>query len=163
MDQFQRALALMDATPTVLQSLLRSIGPDQMATKPSESGWSVSDVLDHLLYVETAVIPVRIHAMLEQDNPTFAAGAPAPAPSDPDAVLQHWLAARAENLAYLRALSPAQFDRTGQHPRLGTINVREHVIEWAYHDLDHLRQIMDCLQVDLYSHIGVFTALYPRA
>jgi hypothetical protein len=36
----------------------------------------------------------------------------------------------------------------------------DHVAEWAYHDLDHLRQILSVLSADLYPHIGPFQALY---
>lgn len=50
--------------------------------------------------------------------------------------------AREAILRYLRALTPEQLQRTGRHPRYGAIQVREHVVEWAYHDLDHLRQIL---------------------
>ena len=44
----------------------------------------------------------------------------------------------------------------------GPISVREHVVEWADHDLDHLRQILGALQSGLYPDIGAFQALYPK-
>jgi hypothetical protein len=46
------------------------------------------------------------------------------------------------------------------HPRFGDISVDTYVAEWAYHDLDHLRQILSVLSADLYPHIGPFQALY---
>ena len=43
---------------------------------------------------------------------------------------------------------------------IGTKTVDTYVAEWAYHDLDHLRQILSVLATDLYPHIGPFQALY---
>ena len=50
----------------------------------------------------------------------------------------------------------------GRHPRWGAISVREHATEWAYHDLDHLRQLLELFQSELHGGIGVFQGLYPR-
>ena len=44
--------------------------------------------------------------------------------------------------------------------RFGEITVDTYVAEWAYHDLDHLRQILSVLAADLYPHIGPFQELY---
>ena len=152
----------MAATPALLQSIVDATSPESLEWKPSDEAWSTRDVLAHLLYVETAVIGERIRRMVEEENPPLGA---APRPTSPENTLrlvQSWLAAREANLRYLGALTPDQLDRTGRHPRYGPISVREHVVEWAYHDLDHLRQILAALQSGLYPDIGPFQALYPK-
>lgn len=76
-------------------------------------------------------------------------------------MLAAWRAAREANLAFLRTLTPAQLARGGEHPRYGHITAREHITEWAYHDLEHLRQLQATLEARLYPAIGGFRALYP--
>ena len=58
-------------------------------------------------------------------------------------LLEMFARLRAENLAELRALglSPAGFERTGLHPELGVITLRQLLATWVVHDLDHLGQI----------------------
>jgi hypothetical protein len=75
-----------------------------------------------------------------------------------------WADARAENLAWLRQLTPEQRERIAKHPRFGEVSVETYVAEWAYHDLDHLRQILSVLATELYANIGPFQVLYepPR-
>ena len=71
-----------------------------------------------------------------------------------------WADARAANLVWLRHLTPEQRSHVVKHPRYGEVSVDTYVAEWAYHDLDHLRQILAVLATDLYPHIGPFQALY---
>jgi hypothetical protein len=81
-------------------------------------------------------------------------------PVSPEETLRAWRDARAENLAFLRALTPARLDQGGVHKRYGRISAREHIVEWAYHDLDHLRQLQATIEARLYPAIGGFRALY---
>ena len=71
-----------------------------------------------------------------------------------------WADARAANLEWLRRLTLEQRNHVVLHPRYGEISVETYVAEWAYHDLDHLRQILSVLSADLYPHIGPFQSLY---
>ena len=73
-----------------------------------------------------------------------------------------WADARHANLEWLRKLTPEQRSHVMIHPRYGEISVDTYVAEWAYHDLDHLRQILSVLSADLYPHIGPFQTLYTR-
>lgn len=82
-------------------------------------------------------------------------------PPDPVEVsLERWRALRRETLAWLASLDRSQLGRIGIHRRYGRISVEEHVAEWAYHDLEHLRQIAAAVEADLYPGIGGWRALY---
>lgn len=150
MTAYEQALDLMESTPTVLGAIVAAVSPAALERRPSEDAWSTRQVLAHLLHVETRVIGERIRQMLREDNPLLGPVPPQEAPDDPRAILDEWRAARAENLRLLRGLTSEQLARTGSHPRYGRVTVREHAVEWAYHDLDHLRQIL-----------AAFQALYP--
>jgi uncharacterized ferritin-like protein (DUF455 family) len=162
-DSFTRALDILAATPVTLEAIVQIVPPNELRRRPQAATWSVWDVLNHLLHVETAVINKRIHVMVEQTNPHLP-----PAPQTPDfpdslpELLVQWKQARTDNLTFLRLLTPEQLQRTGKHQRYGDISVHQHVVEWAYHDLDHLHQILTLHQIFLYEHIGPFQALYPQ-
>ena len=52
-------------------------------------------------------------------------------------------AARRENLDKLRnlRLQPVDLNRTGMHPALGRVTVRQLLAGWVVHDLTHLAQL----------------------
>ncbi len=161
MDTYREALDLMAATPAALQAVV-TLPAETLERKPGPESWSIQEVMKHMLHVETAVIGERVRLMLREHEPLLQPAPPSSQPESAREMLTKWLKARAENLALLRTLTPEQLGRTGRHPRYGTVAVREHVVEWAYHDLDHLRQILAALQVELYPDIGVFQSLYPK-
>lgn len=162
-DAYPLALGVLASTPAALAALLDPLAPSGWTWSPAPGEWSPREVMAHLLHVETAVIPVRVRQMLEADGTPFARpeapGASAQA-ATPAEMLSAWQSARAENLAFLRTLTPEQLARTGEHSRYGRISAHEHIIEWAYHDIEHLRQLYAILEARLYPSIGGFRALY---
>lgn len=162
MSTYDLALDILATTPTLLGAALGAVPQGEFEARPSPDAWSIQQVLGHFLQAESGVIAERIRRMAAGDNPTFSSAPPLAVPAEPAALLEAWLAARDDSLKMLRLLAAEQLARTGQHPRYGQISVREHVIEWAYHDLDHQRQILGVLQSVLYPEIGAFQALYPK-
>ncbi|HET9111859.1 MAG TPA: DinB family protein, partial [Ktedonobacterales bacterium] len=138
---YELTLGVLASTPAMLDALLQPLPPAVWARSPAAGEWSPREVLAHLLQVETAVIPVRVRRMLAEDGASLTSPEPpsASAPSTPPSPLEMlatWRSARVDNLAFLRTLTPEQLAQTGQHPRFGRISAREHIIEWAYHDLE---------------------------
>lgn len=161
MDTYQQALNVMSATPALLRAILAATPSEVLTQPPAPDSWSPLRVLGHLLYIENVIIGARVRLMLEEDDPVFPPGPPESEARGAEAILADLVAAREENLAFLRTLTPEQLGRTGRHNRYGSISIREHVVEWAYHDLDHVRQLMAALQTQLYPDIGGFKAIYP--
>jgi hypothetical protein len=156
-DDYAQALAVLSGTPPTLGALVAALPPDVLRRRPSPDSWSPLEVLDHVNHVDE-VIGARIRRMLQEERPLLGpASPPGPSANDPATALASWRAARTLDLEWLRGLTEEQLRRVGTHSRYGELTVREHVIEWAYHDLDHLRQI----QAGLYPAIGPFRALYP--
>lgn len=159
-DPYALALATLAATPAALDALLERLPDDLWEWSPAPDEWSAHQILTHLLHIETAVIPVRVRQMIERDGaPLTPGGEPAVAPP-PAETLRAWRHARERNLAFLRGLTPEQLARSGEHPEYGRISAREHIIEWAYHDLEHLRQLQATVEARLYPDIGAFRRLY---
>jgi hypothetical protein len=159
-DTYALALGVLASTPASLFSLLDSLPPGVWAWSPAPEEWTPREVLAHMLRIETAVIPARVRAMVETDGVAFSSAPAAETSATPAEMLAAWRAARAENLAFLRALTPEQLAHSGQHPTYGRITAREHIVEWAYHDLEHVRQLQATLEARFYPAIGGFRALY---
>jgi hypothetical protein len=159
---FERALRVLASTPAVLTTLV-SISEENGASDRDNSAeaWSPRQVLAHLLVVERYINPPRLHRLAEEDGLIIEQTA---APSEPrgdiESLLHEWAEERANNLAWLRTLAPQARAHVSLHPRHGRITLHEHVTEWAYHDLDHLRQMLGALGADLYPHIGNWQTLY---
>ncbi|MHB8398115.1 MAG: DUF488 family protein, N3 subclade [Candidatus Limnocylindrales bacterium] len=160
-DREPTALATMRATLTVLDALVRSAPADFLERRPAPDEWSPREVLGHLLYVER-LLRERTATMVADDQDTpMPKGAPAPPPAAPSTSLAEWQQERGETLAWLPTLGPAELERATASPRFGRITAREQIDEWAYHDLDHLRQLLAAIESDLYPRIGGYRRLYP--
>ncbi|MGI9146535.1 MAG: DinB family protein [Chloroflexota bacterium] len=158
---FERALDVLAGTPSVLSAIVSSLPRSAQDEHPSEGAWSPREVLGHLLHAETIALGPRVLRASQENNVRFEAlSAPPPPPGEPRQMSNDWADARSANLAWLRKLTPEQRAHVVHHARFGRINVDTYVAEWAYHDLDHLRQILSVLAADLYPHIGPFQALY---
>lgn len=163
---FGRALDILAGTPAVLSAIVSHLPRTAVDERPAEGAWSPREVLAHLLHAETQVMGPRVRQASEQaalridPNATPAAAAP----GEPRQMSNDWADARAANLVWLRKLTPEQRAHVVHHPRFGEFSVETYVAEWAYHDLDHVRQILSVLAADLYPHIGPFQELYtpPR-
>ena len=158
---YERALDIMAVTPNVLRAIVDGLPEEALRREPAEGAWSAYQVLAHMLNGERHGIAPRVELMIAEQDPELPPSVQSEAPESTKAIVEAWVAAREANLTRYRALTPAQLGRTGRHARFGRVTVREHLVEWAYHDLDHLRQLLATLQAELYPDIPVFHGLYP--
>jgi hypothetical protein len=90
--------------------------------------------------------------MLEVDEPAYSGGEPDRwaedrqyLRNDAGEALAAFRRRRAESLAFLRHLRPADWDRRGVHPTRGRLTMRDFVGLMAGHDDDHLDQLTRAL------------------
>lgn len=160
-DALAEALQLMASTPRAIGALVRATPADVLERRPTAEEWSPREVLAHLLHVE-GLLRARLETIAAgPDGRPMPAGNLAPEPGPPARSLAAWRRRRGANLRWLRSLDAAQLDRSAVHRRWGSISVREHIVEWSYHDLDHLRQLLASLEAELYPSIGGWHGLYP--
>ncbi|HEV7664820.1 MAG TPA: DinB family protein [Chloroflexota bacterium] len=160
------ALALIARTPAVLRALLADL-PTSIIEAPNDEGWSVKDIVGHLVDVEDIGFVERISRMLAETRPLIASIDP-PARLDAGGYRRRGLAdlldtlerERALHAPWLMGLQPAQLARVGQHDSVGEISVGHVVHQWAAHDLTHLRQIALQLQSHLAPLMGRTRAFY---
>ena len=135
-------------TPKVLRALLADIDDAWTDTPDVEGGWRPRDVVGHLISAELNNYLARAERILESGTAvpfdTFDrfqhVGRDVGASLDE--LLDRFEQLRGENLRRLAELvTEADLDRTGMHPVLGEVTVRQLLSTWAVHDLDHTAQV----------------------
>jgi hypothetical protein len=63
-------------------------------------------------------------------------------------LLDEFSAVRNASVRFVEQLSAQDLERTGVHPRIGIISLRELLHEWLYHDLNHVKQVKGLLRED---------------
>ena len=160
-------LEILATTPQKLKLETSTLSRREMITRPAANKWSVQEVMAHLADVEEFGMRARVAAMIEQDKPTL--------PSfdqearlaqlkyntiDPMRSLGSLTLQRRANVKWLRKLRPAQLKRQGIHQTVGEISVEELITEWAFHDLGHLKQILEAKRYALFPRMGNMRAFY---
>lgn len=160
------ALAALGRTPAVLRALLQPLPEAWHDADDGTGTWSSRQVVAHLLDGERTDWAVRARLILAHgESRPFA-------PYDRDAsiatagphalgdLLDGFEEARAENVAWLHGadLSVADLDRTGLHPDLGRVTLRQLLATWVAHDHAHVLQIARTLARQSRHEVGPWAA-----
>ena len=139
------AIALMEKTPQLLETMLGGVAPDVLRWKPAPDRWSISEVLSHFADSED-ILAERVRRFVLEDTPILKEYQPSsdglPA-GNPREYLSRFAFTRRELIQFLRTLPPDIGARTAQHSKLGLITLEQMLNEWASHDLGHIRQIAE--------------------
>jgi len=154
------AIALMRQTAVALSPLIDAFPEARLGERPVPAEWSAAEILRHMVVVED-LLARRVDAMVASDSVPHGGG-PADQAEEPDAreLLARWVAARGRTLERLARLTPEDLRHGAELRHWGHVSVEEQVCEWAYHDLEHLRQLLANLEAFAYPSIGGFTGLY---
>ena len=143
------AAEILERTPVLLDAWLVGLSADWLSSREGEGTWSALEVVAHLTHNEETDWMTRLELVLqsgeEQPFETYEReGFRTRFPDWPlERLLPRFSAARRENLERLLELRlrPVDLNRTGMHPELGRVTVRQLLAGWAVHDLTHLAQI----------------------
>ena len=160
------AMAFLMRTPTTLDALLRGLPAWWTSANEGENTWSAFDVVGHLIHGEDTDWIPRVKIILEHDEgrtfETFNREAQfeTSQPATLDARLDRFAALRRQNLRALAdlRLSDTDLDRTGRHPALGVVTMRQLLATWVAHDLDHVMQISRVLGRQYGDEVGPWRA-----
>ncbi|MEO6941059.1 MAG: DinB family protein [Candidatus Kapaibacterium sp.] len=117
-------------------------------------GWSINEMLGHLIDSDAFIWGPRIDRIIREENPTFEA-------IDEDVLIREhrWQEApigeiiakmmrvRWNTAVMLSALPKEYFDRVGVHPTLGELKVRSIVRMLVDHDTHHIAEIAKLLDL----------------
>lgn len=161
-----RAHALLSPTPGILSAWLSGLSSDVVMANEGPDTWSPFDIVGHLIHGEKTDWMPRVMLILERG----ADGEFAPfdrhaqfndtAGRSLDDLLDEFARLRRQNLEALAALDlqPADLDRTGRHPALGIVTLKQLLATWVVHDYDHLMQISRVIGSQWASDVGPWRA-----
>jgi DinB family protein len=160
-------LEILTSTPEKLRGEIATMSPKGMKTRPAPDKWSVQEILAHLDDVEEHGMRARVAAIIEQDDPVLIPFDQEKRVvemrynrKDPRRTLASFAGQRQANVRWLRTLKPAQLKRKGIHQTVGEVTAGEMIYEWAFHDLGHLRQILEVKRYSIWPRIGNMRAFY---
>ena len=154
-DQFdlEEAFEALEAIPGTLRAFLASRPEVALDYSEDAEAWSPRKVLVHFIHNEQTNWLPRMRVILSDDEAkTFASFNQMPEQDElPELgtgqLLDQFAQLREANILEMRGfeIGPEDLDREGEHPALGTVNLKQLSSTWVVHDLNHLHQIAKSL------------------
>lgn len=160
--KLEAAEAILVRTPPVLRRLLDGMPDSFVQANYGPDTWSPHEVLGHLIHGEKTDWMPRIRLIMQAGE-----GVPFE-PFDRNGhielcretttlkLLDLFESLRVANLAELHSmcLEPADCDRRGRHPALGSVTLSQLLATWAVHDLNHISQVCKGIAFQLRNEVG---------
>lgn len=153
--------ALLRVMPAVLQRELDALPAELTRFRPAPGEWSINEVIGHIIEAEQHGFAGRIQQILAEEQhicQTWDPNQVAEARGDTDkAVAELWqtfAALREKSVTLVLTLQPEQLARSGQHPSVGELSIRDLLYEWVYHDRNHFKQIESNIQAWFWPQLG---------
>ena len=149
----EEALPVLRSTPSTLRSLLEDLPAEWLDFCEDPQAWSPRMALGHLIRNEQVNWIPRAKIILstadERRFPPFDhVSDEEESDNKPIAeMLDHFQSLRSDNLQTLGAfhLGKDDYQRTAEHPALGTVTLGQLLAAWVVHYLDHTHQIVKSL------------------
>ncbi|HVU10851.1 MAG TPA: DinB family protein [Phototrophicaceae bacterium] len=147
-----KALRDLPKTPVILSIILKDVTQQQAQTaRDGADGWTVLEVMCHLNDYEQVFVE-RTHQIVESDYPHIEnidhlawVSDHRYAEQQLADVFARYLSTRRAHLAFLRGLTPDQWQRKALSMLWGEITLVEHVTNITFHDVNHTEQIIKAL------------------
>lgn len=164
--QLDHTIKILNRTPAVIEDLLYGLPKEWIHNNEGPDTWSPFDIVGHLVHGEkTDWIPRALIILGDRTDKTFV-------PFDRFAqfedskgktihdLLDEFRALRDDNIVTLKSwdLKDSDLTKTGQHPALGTVMLKELLSTWAVHDLNHIYQMSRVLANNYKEEVGVWRA-----
>jgi FMN phosphatase YigB (HAD superfamily) len=145
-------LAIMRATPAIMDSFCRNLVEAAWRVNPREGEWCMTEIVCHLRDVDMEVNLPRLKKVLQENNPFLPGEDTDPwasqrhyAIQDGRQALRQFIASRMEILDILEAIKPEDWERPARHAIFGPTRLVELVNIIAGHDRLHVRQAYELL------------------
>lgn len=141
-------MAQLERTPNALAGLLAGLSDADMRFRPPAGGWSILEVVGHLLAEEVEDFRARLESTLADPlqpwapiDPEGSVAARKFNEASPRDVLANFREERARTMTWLRGLRDPRWDAAHTHPKLPALHAGDLLASWAAHDARHLQQI----------------------
>jgi hypothetical protein len=151
--------ALLEATCALIEGEMSALGDEGAQWHPAPGEWCVNECVGHLIEAERRGFAGRIRDMIA-GKPLVAWDQEAVARERKDcarmsqSLWMEFMGLRHDSIALVRSLTAADLERSGEHPKVGTLRVKDLLQEWVHHDRNHTRQLLAVVQARVYPHLG---------
>jgi DinB superfamily len=150
---------LLESTCALIEAEMRAIGDEGCRWHFKAGEWCVNECVGHLIEAERRGFAGRIRDLIAgKPIESWDQAQVARERRDCDRVSQslwmEFMGLRNDSIALVRGLRPADMDRSGMHPKVGLLRVRDVVQEWVHHDRNHTRQLLQIQQERVYPDMG---------
>ena len=163
------AIQILERSPGALSQMLTGLDHSWLYTNEGENSWSPFDIIGHLIHGEkTDWIPRAKIILSASGNKTFEpfdrfAQFQESQGKDIISLLNTFSELRSKNLLELKSLNLDEndLDKTGIHPELGPVNLRQLLATWVTHDLGHIAQVSRVMAKQYRNDVGPWLAYIP--
>jgi hypothetical protein len=144
------AIEILERTPQTVECFLSGLSEGWLQCNEGEGTWNVSEVIGHLIEAEKYNWIPRLEMILQEGEnkpfPHFNRFSHLKDGSERSIQqkLLDFKTNRKQNITKLGKLivNDVHLERSGRHPELGSVKVRELLSTWVVHDLTHMAQIV---------------------
>lgn len=156
----------LERFPDSLRTLLSGCPAEDALWRPSDSDWSILEIICHLVDEDLDDFGTRLRLLLEAPDADWPMIDPVAAATDRGyrdrdltRTLNEFCAVRRTKVGWLRTVVDADFEVKAGHPRLahpkhGAMSAGDLLASWCAHDALHLRQIAKRLHQLTDHHAG---------
>ena len=149
----------LEATCALIETELTALGEDSSwHFDPKE--WCANEVVGHILEAEKRGFAGRIREIQDGRKQTSAWDQERVAKERKDcarmgsSLWMEFMGLRNDSIRLVRSLNAADLGKSIEHPKVGTLTVRDLLHEWIHHDRNHTRQLLEIAQERVWPHMG---------
>ena len=138
----------LEGFPAVLDALLLGLPDADWRWRPAKGGWSILEVVNHLVDEEVEDFRLRTRSTLEDPqrewpnlDPEAIVVSRGYQERDPRESLGRFRAERARSIEWLRTLSSPRWENLRERPGTRALHAGDLFASWVAHDARHLEQI----------------------
>ena len=150
---------LLGSTCALIEAEMTALGDGGCRFHFKTGEWCVNECVGHIIEADRRGFGGRIRDILAgKPLASWDQGQVARDRKDCERMSQsvwmEFVGPRHDYIAMVRALTPSDLDRSGVHPQVGMLRVRDLLHEWIHHDRNHTRQLLNIQQERVYPHMG---------
>lgn len=150
---------LLESTCALIEAEMNALGDEGCRFHFEAGEWCVNECVGHLIEADRRGFAGRIREFIA-GKPTHGWDQAKVAKDRRDcermsqSLWMEFMGVRSDAIALVRSLTAADLDRSGTHPTVGLLRVRDLLHEWVHHDRNHTRQLLAIQQERAYPHMG---------
>lgn len=150
---------LLESSCALIEAEMKALGDEGCRFHFKQGEWCVNECVGHIVEAEKRGFAGRIRDIIA-GKPITGWDEAQVARDRKDcermsqSVWMEFMGFRHDSIAMVRALKPGQLERSGSHPKVGELRVRDLLHEWIHHDRNHTRQLLNVQQERVFPHMG---------